>query len=115
MNYLILIINILLSVSGQFLLKTGIKSLGDLSGKDLIMKAVFTPSVIAGVFCYGLGMLTWFLVLSKFDLSVAYPSLSFGYVLVLFISWKFLGEQVNLWNIFGVFLIMLGIFFLFKK
>lgn len=71
--------------------------------------------VIAGVFCYGFGMLTWFFVLSKFDLSVAYPSLSFGYVLVLFISWKYLGELVNFWDFIGVLMIMCGIFFLFKK
>ena len=115
MKYTILVVNILLSVGGQFLLKSGIKSLGDLAGKDLIMKAIFNPMVIGGVFCYGLGMLTWFLVLSKFDLSVAYPSLSFGYILVLLISWKFLGEQVNAWNFFGIALIMGGIYFLFKR
>lgn len=115
MDYLILLVNILLSVAGQFSLKYGINNIGDVVGKDFVIKIITNPHVIIGVLCYGIGMLTWFLVLSKFDLSVAYPSLSFGYVLILFISWKFLGENISLWNILGVMLIIFGIYFLYKS
>jgi len=115
MNHIILIINILLSVAGQFFLKYGINQLGEVSGKDLIIKAILNPFVIIGIGCYGLGMLTWFAVLSKFDLSVAYPALSIGYILVLLISWQFLGESLTVLKIAGSALIIIGVVLMFVK
>lgn len=114
MKYLILLVNIALSVSGQFFLKYGIKQLGNFSGKDLILHAVLNPFVILGMFCYGVGMLTWFAVLSKFDLSVAYPALSLGYIAILIISALFLGESITLLKVAGILLIMGGVILLFK-
>lgn len=115
MNYLILIANVLISVTGQFFLKTGINKLGEVSGLELMKGALLSPMVWFGMCFYGVGMFTWFAVLSKFDLSVAYPSLSFGYILVLLISWRFLGEDMSVSKIVGVLCIMVGIFFLFRK
>lgn len=115
MNYLILALDIILSVTGQFFLKYGINSLGELEGKDLIVKAILNPFVWVGMALYGCGMLTWFAVLSKFDLSVAYPALSLGYILVMFISWQFLGETITVQKIFGTLLIIGGVILMFVK
>lgn len=115
MKYLILAINILLSVGGQFFLKYGINSLENLEGKDLIVKALFNPFVLIGIGLYGCGMLTWFAVLSKFDLSVAYPALSLGYILVMLISWQFLGESITLTKIIGALIIVAGVALMFSK
>ena len=113
MKYLILAINILLSVSGQFFLKYGINKIGEVQGIALITKAITNPFVIIGVGLYGLGMLTWFAVLSKFDLSIAYPALSIGYILVMIVSWQFLGESITFGKVAGTVSIMTGVVLLF--
>ena len=48
------------------------------------------------------------IVLSKVDLSVAYPLLSMGYVIVLIASWILFKEPVILIRWVGVFVIMFG-------
>lgn len=47
--------------------------------------------------------------MTKLPISVAYPLMSLGYVLVLIISSLFLGESFNLYKLAGVILIMAGI------
>lgn len=115
MNYLILALNILLSVAGQFFLKYGINKLDGFKGTEFLIKTLTNPFVVMGIACYGFGMLTWFAVLSKFDLSVAYPSLSIGYILVLLMSFFFLGEAFTITKVAGTALIMLGVILLFIK
>ena len=116
--YLLLGINIILGVAGQFLIKFGVNRLGDLSATGLrgfLTGAFISPFIIAGLGLYAFSAVLWVILLSKLDLSVAYPALSLGYVLILLVSILFLGEQVSLVRFAGVFLIMVGIFFLFRS
>ncbi len=115
--YLLLGVNIILGVVGQFCMKFGVNKIGGLEELGLVKfmtTAVFSPFVILGLGLYGFSAFLWLILLSKLDLSVAYPALSLGYVLVLLVSALFFGEQVSLIRFGGVFLIMLGIFFLFR-
>lgn len=112
--YILLAINICLSVLGQFLIKRGINGLQATTSTPSIMSYALNPQIIAGIFSYGIGMILWIMVLSKLKLSVAYPALSFGYVLVIIISWKFLGESLTPLKIVGAFLIIFGIALIFK-
>ena len=53
--------------------------------------------------------------LSKLPLSIAYPMLSSGYVLVVLMSKIFLKEKVSLRRWLGVFIIIIGIFIIFNS
>ena len=57
----------------------------------------------------------YLLALSKLPLSIAYPMLSSGYVLVVLLSKIFLKEEVSLKRWLGVFIIMIGIFVIFNS
>ncbi|MBV7333826.1 4-amino-4-deoxy-L-arabinose transferase [Chloroflexi bacterium TSY] len=76
-----------LNVSGQFLMKRGMNSVGAISG-DMeglvsgLIRAIFNPFVMGGIFVYGLSTICWLVLLSRVDLSYAYPALSLGYVLI---------------------------------
>jgi len=114
---LLILVNILLSVGGQLLLKAGMNRVGSFQFTSLVpfFKQVFLSYYIwGGLVLYGLGMVVWLVLLSKVDLSFAYPMLSLGYILILFTSWYFLGEQVTFYRSLGVFLIILGVFAIFK-
>lgn len=111
----LLIINVFLSVSGQYFLKSGVSKI-DVPFTFLnIPKILFTPMVFFGFFLYGISSIIWIYILKQLPLSIAYPTLSIGYVVVLFISWKFLGESIGLFNILGVILIVAGVSLLFAK
>jgi len=116
--YLLLGINIILGVVGQFLMKFGVNKVGGLEELGLVkfMTAAFlSPFIILGLGFYAFSAVLWVIMLSKLDLSVAYPALSIGYVLVLLVSTIFLGEQVSLVRFGGVLLIMAGIVFIFRS
>ncbi len=51
----------------------------------------------------------WTVVLSKLDLSLAYPMVSMSYVLVVFLSWLILKEPVNVMRIAGLVVICGGV------
>lgn len=116
--YLLLGINIILGVVGQFLMKFGVNKVGGLEELGLLKfmtTAFLSPFIISGLALYGFSAVIWVIMLSKLDLSVAYPALSIGYVLVLLVSTIFLGEQVSLVRFGGVLLIMAGIVFIFRS
>lgn len=119
MIVLILILaNVFLSVGGQLLLKTGMNKIGSFQSANMtgfFSQTFFSPFVWGGLVMYGLGMVTWLILLSKVDLSFAYPMLSLGYILILFVSFIFLGEQITPLRIFGVVLIVLGVFAVFRS
>ena len=111
MLYILIFTSVIIGVAGQLLMKHGVSQLGNISGGvvQFLLKALFSPWVIAGLFGYGIGTLIWLLILSKVDVSYAYPMLSLGYVFLLIFAALFLGEQISLIRIAGVVLIVIGV------
>ena len=117
-SFSLILFNILLAVSGQTLIKQGVSLIGEYSSMPLVVffkQAFLSPFVITGVFLYILSSFVWFLVLSKLDLSVAYPALSLGYILVLLIGFFYLHEPLTMYKLLGVLLICLGTYLVFHK
>ncbi len=111
LRFTTIFIPILLSAIAQIILKLG---LGQLTLKDGLInfftKALLSPGVIIGLAIYGLGALLWLIVLSKEDVSFAFPLVSFAYVIAIFLSALILKEQITLPRIIGSVIIVLGIF-----
>ncbi|ADY56766.1 protein of unknown function DUF6 transmembrane [Syntrophobotulus glycolicus DSM 8271] len=108
--YLLALVSIVLGAGGQFLLKLGaggLKSEGGLV--KMIGSMLFSPALLIAVFCFVSSMFLWILVLRRMDLSVAYPMVSLGYVIVLLLSWLFLQEMVNGPKMIGTVLIITGV------
>jgi multidrug transporter EmrE-like cation transporter len=112
----LIVSSIVLSVLGQYALKLGARQLGQVGVEDagraatLAWAAATNPYLIAGLACYGLGAVTWILVLTRVPLSWAYPMLALNQVLILFVAATFLGEHVSALRWGGVLLIITGVF-----
>jgi len=102
---------ICLGVLGQFLMKSGVNQVGPIGNLGLmtLVRLFSNLRVILGFVSYGLSSVGYLLALSKLDLSVAYPMVGLGYVLVLLISWLFLHETVSALRWLGVLLIFAGV------
>ncbi|WP_077177577.1 EamA family transporter [Carboxydothermus islandicus] len=119
-KYILLLLAItFINVLGQFFIKKGVSgqelSLTSLTGIKYFLTLFLQPYVIFGFLFYAVSSILWMFVLSKVDLSLAYPILSFGYVLVLAISKYFLHEAVSLQRWVGALLICGGIVLLAGK
>lgn len=117
MIYIIALISILLGSIAQYLLKTGMTSISLDNNKfiPIIKEAVTNFSLIGGIACYGLSMVFWLYVLSKLELSKAYPLVSLGYVFTLLLGYFLLHESINNYKVFGIVLIILGVIFIAKS
>ena len=110
------LISILFNVLGQYSMKFGIRKFGIIHfDKDIIstMIKIFTlPNILLGLFLYGISAIFWIIALSKVELSVAYPMLSIGYILIMIISYFLLHEPISMYKIIGTLLIIVGILFI---
>lgn len=118
--FLLAVCSISLSAVAQILLKqstTGLASFGTQGGAwlSLLQSLATNPPFIAGMLCYLISMAVWMAVLSKAEVSVAYPMTSLGYLLVMVLGYLYLGESVNLMRVVGVVIIGLGILVVAKS
>ncbi len=111
---LIAIASICLSVVAQFFLKAGMSGLQaggaalSLSGWRAYIPVLTNKYIIAGFVLYGLGAIVWLSVLSRWDVSKAYPLVGLGFVLTAMVGAS-MGETVTPVRILGIFLIVVGV------
>lgn len=97
----------------QILLKKGMLAIGPVEFRsDLIIttlrRVLFEPYVFAGLCVFVISMASHLYVLSKVELSFAYPFLSLAYVVVLAYAFFVFDENVGVGRVSGVALICLG-------
>lgn len=93
--YALLLVVIAIGVAGQLLLKQGMLQHRGGFQLSALPALAQNRAVIAGFGCYGLSTLLYFQVLSRLDLSLAYPTVSLGYVLVIILSKLFFNESIR--------------------
>jgi len=108
-NFLIILLNTLILVTGQFLWKYGM--MGKTLRLDLvsITKILFSPFILSGLVLYGMATILWLLILSRVPLSVAYPVQSIAYIIAVFGAYFMFHEPLSLTKIIGVIFIILGV------
>jgi multidrug transporter EmrE-like cation transporter len=67
------------------------------------------PWMIAGLGCYGISILLWMAVLSKVEVSAAYPLTSIGFIITAAAGFFFLGETVSISRATGIALVCCGV------
>jgi multidrug transporter EmrE-like cation transporter len=97
----------------QILLKRGMRAVGEFAFDadgiaTALWRIVLQPFVIAGMFTFVVSMASHLFVLSRVDLSFAYPFLSLAYVMVAIYSYFVFGEDVNAYRASGIALICVG-------
>ena len=113
-------LSICFSVAAQFSLKAGMASasvrsaLSEPMSAGTIFAVMLNKYVAGGFLLYGLGAVVWLSVLSKWDVSKAYPMVGFGFLMTLAVG-AVLGEQVSLVRVLGTILICGGVFLIARS
>lgn len=109
MNTLLLaILSIMISVAAQFSLKAGMSAVKSGLEPAGLLNTFTNKFVLLGFLLYGLGAVVWLGVLSKWEVSKAYPLVGLGFAMTAIVG-MLLGEQVSLARFAGVALICSGV------
>ena len=128
-NLISIALTMVLSIAGQICLKYGVNQVGlflsrnealqglssQASSMSLMLTYLQQPLIWLGLFLYGCGAVAWIIVLSKNEISFAYPILAFAYVVVTalgFILWQ---ESVSPLRWMGVIVITLGVLLIMSE
>lgn len=118
MNNLALpLISVFLGSVGQVLLKVGANKIKVLTFSYAtitgdIWRIIRVPEILLGLAFFSFSCLLWIKVLTRLELSTAYPLVSLGYLNVAFISYFFLHESFSPTKFFALALIVAGVSFL---
>lgn len=114
-SLLLILVSICLAVVGQILLKIGMTQVGVIGSSSIVnwretlLKVIVVPQVWLGLSFYVFSAISWLIVLSRVDLSFAYPFVAVGYIAVLLISSIYLHENVPMLRWLGVIVICFGV------
>lgn len=110
-----------MTVASQIFLKRELVAVRETSGVSLqnihltLLKLLQNKFALLGLFFAIFAALVWLTVISKMDLTSAFPlSGAIFYLLLFTFSWLFLGEAVTVWKISGVIAILSGVFLISK-
>lgn len=114
MKYIVFILfTVMTNAAAQLMLKQGMMTIGPISFEGVnplvkILQIVFSPWVFAGLLTFVISMASHLFVLSKVELSFAYPFLSLAYVAVAIFAYFVFHEDLNAYRIAGIGFICLG-------
>jgi drug/metabolite transporter (DMT)-like permease len=114
-NVALLVLSIGLAVAGQLSMKAGMNKVGEIKSEDLkhpvdlIVRVVKSAWAVIGVLLYAISAVFWLVVLSRVNLSVAYPIVAVGYVVVVLYSWLVFKEPVKWFTWIGLAFIVMGV------
>ena len=112
---ILILVAVLLGSIAQIVLKRGMTDPpfhlpgGPVSNIIAISRTFLRPLVFTGILLYVVSTFIWLVVLSRAPLNVAYPLISFGYVMVVLLSAMVLNERVALITIAGLVFICGGV------
>lgn len=115
----LILTSVFLGAFGQILVKYGATRFSENLFNQGILHSISTLitniPVVTGAFLYGISFLIWIKVLSKVELSYAYPMVSIGYIFVMVFSYFVFKENITLMRLIGVSFIIIGVIFITKS
>jgi len=107
----IALLSILLGATGQFLFRLGMVEYGNVTVTGIwrqLGSIILTPAIFIGFACFGISSILWLVVISRWELSYAYPLVSLGYVIAILYGTLLLHEDLTFPKIVGCLLILAG-------
>ena len=107
-----IIASVLLNCAAQLLIRKGMLQVGEIDMVGVFSQiGVITTNLWlwGAMICYALSILLWMAVLSRVEVSFAYPFLSIGYVVAAVAGYCLFNEHLSLTRIAGIIVICIGV------
>jgi multidrug transporter EmrE-like cation transporter len=121
MSYFPLImLGVLLNAAAQLFLKEGMRRIGHFEFVwanivPITMQVAGNVFVLGGLLCYVISVAVWLLVLSRVEVSFAYPLLSVGYIVNAVAGYYLFQENLSMIRITGILIICVGVYFVTRS
>ena len=121
MSYFPLImLGVMLNAAAQLFLKEGMRRIGhfEFVWTNIVPIAFLVAGnlfVLSGLLCYVISVAVWLLVLSRVEVSFAYPLLSVGYIVNAVAGYYLFQENLSVTRITGILIICVGVFFVTRS
>jgi multidrug transporter EmrE-like cation transporter len=118
--YFLILLGVLLNAGAQLLLKAGMSQIGHFEFKlvnvvPIGLKVIENWPIVTGLFAYVISVIVWLMVLSRVQVSYAYPMLSIGYVVNAIAAYYLFGEDLSVMRIIGIFVIIAGVWLVAQR
>lgn len=116
----LILTGVLLNAAAQLLLKEGMRRIGHFefvweNAVPIGMQVATNFFVLAGLTAYVVSVVVWLLVLSRVEVSFAYPLLSIGYIVNAVAGYYLFQENLSLTRITGILIIVAGVYLVTKS
>lgn len=118
MKIVLILSSVLLNCFAQLLIRKGMLQIGEISVFqmfDNLFKLISNFWLWTALFFYGISLILWIVVLSKMEVSYAYPFFSIGYVVSALIGVLWFQEILTLTRIIGIAIISIGVFLISRS
>ena len=121
MSHLPLILfGVLLNAAAQLFLKEGMRRIGhfEFVWANIVpigLQAATNLFILGGLACYVVSVVVWLLVLSRVEVSFAYPLLSVGYIVNAVAGYYLFQENLSVTRITGIVIICIGVYFITRS
>jgi len=116
MGYLFLVLAMTLNAAANVMIKFGAARLGAFGDPGFVGRAVTNLPLIAGIGLFALNLVFYTAALSRLNLSLAYPVMMAGGVLIVVtLSVLFLREALSLTQMAGLLLLVVGLVLLLRQ
>jgi drug/metabolite transporter (DMT)-like permease len=108
----LIVTSVFMSACAQILLKLGVVTRPEAQDVGLLSRTIgmlLNPWVLGGLGLYSLGAIVWLFVLSRVDVTYAYPFMGLGFIATMALGVTVLGEQVNTGRLLGTLIVVIGI------
>ncbi len=115
LSFLIIVAVAATAATAHILLKIGMNEVGAIGSAELkaptklVAELLTTPAIIAAIPVYAISNVGWLVVLSRLNLSVAYPVLAMLYIAIPILSAIFLSESLSTQHWAGIAVIGIGV------
>ncbi len=111
----LILVGVLLNTAAQLMLKAGMSQIGQfdfslVNALPIGLKVAANPPILTGLCLYVMSVCVWLLVLSRVQVSFAYPMLSIGYIVNALAAYYFFGEPLSSLRMAGIFIIIAGVY-----
>jgi multidrug transporter EmrE-like cation transporter len=111
----LILFGVLLNAAAQLLLKSGMSQIGhfDFSLTNVLpigLKIAGNLPILGGLCMYVMSVGVWLLVLSRVQVSFAYPMVSIGYIVTAIAAYYLFGEPLTPLRMLGIMIIISGVY-----
>lgn len=117
-NLILVLSSVFLNSLAQIFIKYATSHHGPISSNfdfKLLLNHNFLFPISVAIFLYISSLFLWIIALSYVDVSKAFPMQSLGFIFVCFMAWMLFDEPITILRLFGIFIIIIGIFFVSRS